>query len=267
MSGAKTSKVAEGRFDVRHAAAAFAPIVGAFSALAVTAIVVLFTVPPQPSSYRAPFVALAAGLLVIAMIGSFAGSFGLAAIGAEGDSTANLVPAMMFMHASVMISLVLVLAAFEVLSAIYLPESKTLLALITATGGLYGCLRCSFGVSDALYAGPSDENEKTIWIRDQWIQSYPLAHKWTNWVMRVSALPIVLGVILRLFGVEGVPSTVSVNWLVGIGFALTMTLNIMGLFRSRYPIDGIQRGLQRIEGFAIPLSIGLYVLVLMIFLP
>jgi hypothetical protein len=85
--------------------------------------------------------------------------------------------------------------------------------------------------------------------------------------MRVSALPIVLGVILRLFGVEGVPSTVSVNWLVGIGFALTMTLNIMGLFRSRYPIDGIQRGLQRIEGFAIPLSIGLYVLVLMIFLP
>ena len=76
MPGAKTSKVIEGRFDVRHAAAAFAPIVGAFSALAVTAIVVLFSVPPQQSAYSAPFVALAAGLLVIAMISSFAGSFG-----------------------------------------------------------------------------------------------------------------------------------------------------------------------------------------------
>jgi hypothetical protein len=267
MPGARTPKVIEGRFDVRHAAAAFAPIVGAFSALAVTAIVVLFTVPPQPSTYRAPFVALAAGLLVIAMISSFAGSFGLAAIGAEGDSTANLVPAMMFVHASVMISLVVVLAAFEVLAAIYLPESKTLLALVTATGGLYGCLRCSFGVSDAWGPGPSDANERSSWLRTQWIQSHPQAYRWTNWVMFVSAVPIGLGVTLRLSGVEGVPSTVSVNWLVGIGFALTMTLNIMGLFRSRHPVDRVQRGLRRSEGFAIPLSIGLYVLVLMIFLP
>jgi hypothetical protein len=267
MPGDKTSNVVEGRFDVRHAAAAFAPIVGAFSALAVTAIVVLFTVPPEPSSYRAPFVALAAGLLVIAMIGSFAGSFGLAAIGAEGDSTANLVPSMMFMHASIMISLVLVLAAFEVLAAIYLPESKTLLALITATGGLYGCLRCSFGVSDAWGPGPSDPNEKSKWLPSQWIKSHAQAYKSTNQVMLVSAAPIGLGVILRLSGVEGVPSTVSVNWLVGIGFALTMTLNIIGLFRSRHPVDRFQRGLRRIEGFGIPLSIGLYVLVLMIFLP
>jgi hypothetical protein len=58
-----------------------------------------------------------------------------------------------------------------------------------------------------------------------------------------------------------------VNWLVGIGFALTMALNIFGLFRSRYPRKGPQRGLRSIEGFAIPLSIGLYVLGLMIFLP
>jgi hypothetical protein len=83
----------------------------------------------------------------------------------------------------------------------------------------------------------------------------------------LALFPIVLGVILRSLGVEGVPSTGSVNWLVGIGFTLTMTLNTMGLFRSRYPLDGIQRGLRRIAGFAIPLSIVLYILVLMIFLP
>jgi hypothetical protein len=247
--------------------AAFAPIVGAFSALAVTAIIVLFTVPPRPTAYRAPFVALAAGLLVVAMISSFAGSFGLAAIGAEDDATANLVPAMMFMHASVMISLVLVLAAFEVLAAIYLPESKTLLALITATGGLFGSLRCSFGVSDAWYAGPSDEAERSRWLRTQWIQSHSQAYRSTSLAMLVSAVPIVLGVILRLLGVEEVPTTRSVNWLVGIGFGLTMAANIMGVFRSRHPVDRVQRGLRKGEGFGIPLSIGLYVLGLMIFLP
>jgi hypothetical protein len=79
------------------------------------------------------------------MIGSFAGSLGLAAIGAEEDSTANLVPATLFLHVSVMLSVVVVLAAFEVLAALYLPESKTLLALITATAGLIGSLTTSFG--------------------------------------------------------------------------------------------------------------------------
>ena len=263
----KRPKTIEGRFDVRHAAAAFAPIVGAFSALAVTAIIVLFTVPPRPSPYRAPFVALAAGLLVIAMISSFAGSFGLAAIGAEEDSTANLVPAMMYMHASVMISLVLVLAAFEVLAAIYLPESKTLLALITATGGLFGSLRCSFGVSDAWGAGPSDVQERKKWIETQWIKSHEQAYRWTSLVMLISAIPIVLGVVLRLLGVGEVPTTASVNWLLGIGFVLAMTANIMGLFRSRHRVDRKQRGLRQREGITIPLSIGLYILGLMIFLP
>jgi hypothetical protein len=267
MPGPGKSRLIEGRFDVRHAAAAFAPIVGAFSALAVTAIIVLFTVPPRPTPYRAPFVALAAGLLVIAMISSFAGSFSLAAIGAEDDATANLVPAMMYMHASVMISLVVVLAAFEVLAAIYLPESKTLLALITATGGLFGSLRCSFGVSDAWYAGPSDIHERTHWLRTQWIQSHSQAYRSTSLVMLASAIPIALGVILRLLGVEKVPTINSANWVVGVGFALTMALNIMGIFRSRHPVDRIQRGLRRSEGFAIPMSIGLYVLGLMIFLP
>lgn len=267
MPGARRSKMIEGRFDVRQAAAAFAPIVGAFSALAVTAIIVLFTVPPRPTSYRAPFVALAAGLLAVAMIGSFTGSFSLAAIGAEEDSTANLVPAMMFSHASVMLSLVVVLAAFEVLAAIYLPESKTLFALITAVTGLFGSTRCSLGVSDAWYAGPSDVSERSRWLSSQWIQSHQQAYKSTNRVMLISAVPVALGIVLRLLGAKEAPTTSSVNWLVGIGFVLTISLNIMGLFRSRYPVDRVQRGLRRNEAFAIPLSISLYVLGLMIFLP
>jgi hypothetical protein len=257
----------EGRYDIRKAAAAFAPIVGAFGALAVTAIIVLFTVPPRPTAYRAPFIALAAGLLIVAMIGNFAGSLSLASMGAEEDLTANLVPATLFLNMSVILSVVSVLAAFEVLAAIYLPESKTLLALITATAGLVGSLFTSFGASDAWHCGPADAAERSDWLATQWIQTRSQAYRWTNWVMVASSVPVVLGVILRLNGVEARPTTTSANWLTGIGFALTMVGVLMGLLRSRQPIDGTQKGLRKYEAFGTTLAISFYVLALMIFLP
>lgn len=114
----------EGRYDIRQGAAAFAPIVGALGALAVPAIIVLFTSRQESVASRGPFLSLAAGLLIVAMIGSLTGALGLAAIGAEQDLTANLVPATMFLLMPVVISIVAILAAFEVLAALYLPESK-----------------------------------------------------------------------------------------------------------------------------------------------
>ena len=257
----------EGRFNIRQGAAAFAPIVGAFGALAVTAIIVLFTVPPHPTPYRAPFLALAAGLLIVAMIGSFAGSLGLAAIGAEEDSTANLVPATLSLHVSVMLSVVAVLAAFEVLAALYLPESKTLLALITASAGLVGVLTTSFGVSDAWHCGPTNASERSEWLKTQWIKSHADAYTWTNRVMIVSSVPIALGIILRLIGAEARPTTASANWVTGVGFIITIVAVLAGFLRARHPVNGRQKGLRKTEAFVASLAISLYVLGLMIFLP
>jgi hypothetical protein len=267
MPRSRASKRIEGRYDIRQGAAAFAPIVGAFGALAVTAIIVLFTVPPKATPYRAPFIALAAGLLIVSMIGSFAGSLALAAIGAEEDPTANLVPATMFLHVSVIISVVSVLAAFEVLAAIYLPESTMLLAIITATAGIVGGILTAFGASDAWHCGPADPDERSHWLRTQWIQSHAQAYSWTNRLMAMSAVPAGLGIILRLAGVETTLTTAIANWLVGIGFVLTMTGVITGFLRSRHPVSGIQKGLRREEAFATTLVISFYVLALMIFLP
>jgi hypothetical protein len=204
-------KKIEGRYDIRRAASAFAPIVGSFGALAVTAIIVLFTVPPRPTPYRAPFIALAAGLLIVAMIGSFAGSLGLASMGAEEDLTANLVPATLFLNMSVILSVVSVLAAFEVLAAIYLPGSKTLLALITATAGLVGSLFTSFGPSDAWHCGPTDAAERSDWLMTQWIQSRSQAYRWTNRVMAAGSVPVAFGVTLRLNGLAATPTITSAN--------------------------------------------------------
>jgi hypothetical protein len=267
MQRSMSSRKREGRFDIRQGAAAFAPIVGAFGALAVTAIVVLFTVPPRPTPYRAPFLALAAGLLIVAMIGSFAGSLGLAAIGAEQDSTANLVPATLFLHVSVMLSVVVVLAAFEVLAALYLPESKTLLALITATAGLVGSLTTSFGASDSWHCGPADPVERSEWLKTQWIRSHAQAYAWTNRLIIISSIPIVLGIALRLIGVEARPTTATANWVTGVGFIITIVAVLSGFLRARHPVNGPQKGLRREEAFAATLALSLYVLGLMIFLP
>ena len=62
---------------------------------------------------QVPVIALAGGLLIVVVIGSLAGAIGLAAIGAERDATANLVPATMFLAVAVSISLIAVLTIFN----------------------------------------------------------------------------------------------------------------------------------------------------------
>lgn len=261
------TKKLQGRYDIRQGTAAFAPIVGTFGAISVTAIVVLFTVPPRPSINHAPYIAMAAGLLILSMFNSFTGSFALASIGAEEDLTANLVPAAMYMLIPVMISLVGMLGAFEVLAAIYLPESRTLLALITATAGAVGSLINAFGVSDSLHSGPADTVERSQWIRTQWIQTRADANKWTNRVMVASIVPPVFGAFLRLASVKAIPTAASSNWLVGVGFIVSMIGLVAGYLRSRHSVEGFQKGLRKREGFIAPLAIGLYTLGLLIFLP
>src|SRR6202040_642395 len=98
----------EGRYDIRQGAAGYAQIIGTFGALAVPALFVLFAVPQASSSQRAPLVALAAGLLIVAILASTGGAIGLAAIGAEQELTGNLVPAVMFLGVAASVSLVTV---------------------------------------------------------------------------------------------------------------------------------------------------------------
>lgn len=45
----------EGRYDVRRGAAGYSPVIGTFGALAVPAIIVLFTVPRPPGPQQAPW--------------------------------------------------------------------------------------------------------------------------------------------------------------------------------------------------------------------
>src|SRR5882757_6325916 len=161
MTNSHGATTAEGRYDIRKGAAAYAPIVGAFGALAIPTVTVLFTASKPPHADK--LVVLACGLLVIATIGSLAGSIGLAAIGAERDQTANLPAAVMYTAVPVVISLLAVLASFEVLAAVYLPHEKELFAVTTGVGGLLGTFFTSFAVGDSWQSGPSDPVLKATW--------------------------------------------------------------------------------------------------------
>lgn len=254
----------EGHYDIRKGAAAYAPIIGAFGALAVPAITVLFT---TSKSGNETLITLAAGLLVVAMLGSLASSIALAAVGAEQDETANLPAAVMFVAVGVVISMIAVLAAFEVLAAIYLPASKTLFAVMTGAGGLIGVYFTSFAVGDCWRAGPSDPAVKKVWQGTQWIKSPQQGYREAMRLAGISSLPAAAGIILRLFEVKFTPTPANVNALVGIGLAVAITGTLWGTQRTAHALDGNQKGLRRYEAYITSVTAGLFTLTVLAFLP
>ncbi|WP_189552221.1 hypothetical protein [Streptomyces lavendofoliae] len=264
MSTERTRPAVTGHYDVRRGAAAYAPIVGAFGALSVPATIVLFTTAGTGDT---TLVSLAAGLLVVAMIGSLTGSIALAAIGAEVDETANLPAAVMFVAVPVVVSLVSVLSAFAVLAAIHLPTQKTLFAVIAGVGGLAGTYFTSFAVGDSWHPGPQDPGVREEWRRRQWIGSRDDAYRQCAILAAVSSVPPVTGLVLRLLGLHAQPTESSVYALVGAGLALAMAGTFCGVQRTMHPLSGDQRGVRRYEAYGTAFSAGLYTLAVLVLLP
>ncbi|MGW2933290.1 hypothetical protein ACWDA7_15795 [Streptomyces sp. NPDC001156] len=259
------SSEAEGHYDVRRGAAAYAPIVGAFGALAVPTVTVLFTSAHQGN--RA-FVTLATGLLVIAIIASLTGSIALAGIGAEQDETANLPPAVMYTAVPVVVSIVSVLAAFEVLSAIYLPTARTLFSLITGAGGAASAYFTAFTVGDSHRTGPRDPQIRPSWLDKQWIKDQKDAYAKGQRLAVIGVLPILIAMVVRGLGGHFMPTTASVNTLVGAGLLLAMAGVILGVQRTAHALrDEDQKGIRDYEAYGTTVAVSLYTVALIVFLP
>lgn len=263
----------EGHYDIRRGAAGYAPVIGTFGALSVPAIVVLLTVKPLPSPLDSSLIPLAAGLLIVSVISSLASAIALSAIGAQRDATANLIPATMFFAVSVAISLIAVLASFEVMAALYLPagtgSTKTLFTVIVGIGGLCGAFFTALSIEDSWHMGPKDPVEREVWRKDsnQWIKSYSQANWWTDEISVISSAPTLAGIIFRIFSAGVKLTTYSANVLVAVTLAVTMIAVIMGAERVRHSASNSQKGLRPWEAFATPLSISCYTLAVMLFLP
>ena len=268
MSNSEQPVSVQGRFDLRRGAGGYAPIIGALGALAVPGLVVLFTVPAKHSHYDTQLIALAAGLLIIAVIGSLISSISLASIAAERELTANIPGAIMQIAVPAAISIIDILAAFEVLAAVYLPLSKTLFALIAGAGGACCAFFTAFTVGDSWYAGPKNPDDREKYIRRPWwADTHKKAYKNANKVTLTSLPPIILGMLLRGLQITVPVSDFSIEFMIWTGLVFSIAGAIAGNRRMYHDPSGIQIPLQPWEAYGTTIVIGGYVFVLMLLLP
>ena len=182
----------EGEYDVRKGASSYSGIAASIGSLAVTAIVVIFTVPRDKSVPEQ--IALATGLLSIAFMGSILGAFALAAIGAEKDPTANLGTAVLFAGLPISLAVVSTFGAFEVLASIYTPASSALFTTMTGAIGAFAVMFASASIPDSMGLHPTTltPEEFDKWRERQWLQDRPHALRAMYLVMAVCGIPIIL---------------------------------------------------------------------------
>ena len=191
----------------------------------------------------------------------------MAGVGGEQDETANIPAEIMYEAMAAVIAIASVLAAFEVLAALYLPSIKTLFALITGFGGTCWLFFTTLVVADSFHTGPTDVDDRETWRRTQWIQDRNHAEKAANAVTLIACIPAFAGIVLRVVGVIMTPTTATANLIVGTGFVFTVAGIIFGALRSRHAADGFQKGLRPSEALGTSLATSCYILLLLIFLP
>ncbi|MFJ4848272.1 MULTISPECIES: hypothetical protein [unclassified Streptomyces] len=266
MPNSGNAQDAEGRYDLRRGAASYAPIVGAFGALSLPTVTVLFTAERPPG--QDTLIAMACGLLVVAMIASLTGSIALAAIGAERDHTANLPAAVMYAAVPVVISLLSILASFQALAAVYLPHEKTLFAVTTGVGGLAGTYFTSFAIGDSWQAGPRDPAVRQGWRPSQWIKGKDDAYRKANRVAITSAVPAAAGIVLYALGLHFRIGSTGVNWLVACSLVLAVAGTFLGVQRTTHAMeDSAQRGVRSWEAYLTSATMGVYTLAVLVCLP
>ncbi|NEY35582.1 hypothetical protein GTU99_26025 [Streptomyces sp. PRKS01-65] len=256
----------EGHYDARRGAAGYAPVVGTLGALAVPAVIVVFTNPPKgPGAGQA--IAFAAGLLVVAMIGSIVAAIALAAIGAESTLTPNLTPAIMYAAVAVVIALVDIVAAFEILASLALPQARPILLLITAAVGSLGVFFTALALGDSPATRPTHAPDHHTWKKTEWITSQRHANRATLRVTAIGVLPVVTGIVCRLGAIRLPEGTAAANTIILTGLALTVTAIVASALRTGHPGTGPSVGPRPWEAHATTLVASTYAAFLLLLLP
>ncbi|WOX16019.1 hypothetical protein [Streptomyces sp. N50] len=258
---------AEGYYDARRGAAGYAPIVGTFGALAVPAVVVVF-VNLTDLQRHSPAAAFAAGLLVVTVIGSIIGAISMAAIGGESSLTPNLTSAVMFAAVPVVIALVDVVAAFELLASLALPDAQLLLQLITGISGALGVFFTALALGDSWATHPIHSPNYDEWKKKEWIGSQEDADNAALWVAGLGVLPVLTGTALRvLAGLHVTANVTTANVIILSGLALTVAATVASALRTRHPKMASSRGPRWQEAYVTTLATSTYAAILVIFLP
>ncbi len=256
-----------GYHDIRHGATAYSAVVGTFGAIAVPAIILIFTNPiPQVANART-LATMATTLLVAGMFGSLLGAIALAYLGAERDPIAGLAPAIVYAAVPVVVSLSCILGAFEVLAALYQPSVKTLFSVVVATSSLFGVVYTAFAVIHSLDLGPRGVTRRT-WLKAQQIREHVSAVKAARLLSGITAAPVLLAMVLRLAGVHLRPTSLTVHLDLITALVLITVGPLLAVLRttpSKTPEE--QRGLRLHEMYAANFGISGFTILLLFTLP
>jgi hypothetical protein len=256
-----------GHHKIQKGATSYSAVVGAFGALAVPAIVLVFQSPDRTAHGRT-LDTYATGLLVTGMFGCLLGAIALAYIGAERDPIASLAPGIIYASIPVSVSVCSIVAAFEVLAALDLPSAKTLFALVVVAAGLFGVIYTSFAVLHSVTLGPTAKDVRSNWQDKRRLPTRRSAEKAALAIGAVSVVPILLAAILRLADVHIQPTTTAIQIVIAIGFLLILAGPFLAVLRTRpcETPDG-QRAIRMIEAYGPNFAVGGFVLLLLIVLP
>ena len=236
-------------------------------ALAVPAIIVVFTTAiPQVANART-LATFATALLVVGMFGSLLGAIALAYLGAERDPIAGLAPAIVYAAVPAVVSLCCILGAFQVLAALYQPSAKTLFSIIVAAGSLFGVIYTSFAVVHSLCLGPRGD-ARQAWLEAQQIREHASAVKAARLLGGVTAIPVISAMVLRLAGVHLRPTSSIVALDVVLALALIATGPLLAVLRtapSKTPAE--QKGLRLHEIYAANFAMSGFGVLLLLTLP
>jgi hypothetical protein len=257
----------EGFYDPRRGASGYAPVVATFGALAVPALVVLFTTnAPIPADK----LALSSGLLIIGIFGSLFGAFGLAAVGAERDGTANLGAVIMFIGVPAAISMFSVLGAFEVLAAFFVPTAAKAFLFTEGLGIIFGVYLVSIAIGDAstLHPRTKSPTEFDEWRAKQWLRNRKMSYKAAGTLSTTGLLVPAAVILLRIGGLTIHLTGVLVNVSIYVGVALCFLGAVASGQRTKHPVEGNEQvSLRRWEAWISVFAVSLFGAYLLLVLP
>lgn len=250
-------------YDLRKGASGYAPIVGTVAGFVVTGLVLLFDLASRHavghSARSEALLGRASALLVLGLIACLLSAFALAAIGAETRLTPNLTAAMLYVGMCTTIGIVAIIAAFEVLSAIYLPETRGLFAWATGGAAITGSVLVAFVLGDA-WRTPGLPS-------DHWLSG---SGKSTRWAVGAGLIGVaVLGGAMALYSNDARIGTGNhrLHQIVGAGIVLALLGGVAGILRSIHREDGEGKEVKKPEAIAVLTVMNAYLAMFLLLMP
>ncbi|HEY4812511.1 MAG TPA: hypothetical protein VIH71_15795 [Solirubrobacteraceae bacterium] len=261
---APTPKVNRGAYDIRKGAAGYASIMGSVSGFTVPTVILVFTVAHQQAKSHPADFTLIVGLLVLSLLGCLASAFAFSAISGEEYLTPNLPAATMYVGVGVVVSIVSIIASFEILAHIYLKTATGFFAAITAGGGLTGAIFNGLSVVDDW---EMRINRPELGSSD-WLVSRRHAHAWAARLCGIGCFPVLLGLALYWDHIGIRLTATTAQAFGGAGIFLTTASIICGTLRTLHASsETIDKGVTRAEAIALQSILGISLLTLMLVLP